>query len=463
MCGIAGWFDKNVNFTDKEKIINDMSKTLARRGPDDSGVYIKPPVCLIHRRLAVIDVANGRQPMTKKHKEKICTIAYNGELYNTAEIREELISHGYKFFTKSDTEVVLSSYMEWGEKCVDKLNGIFAFGVYDESEKKLFLARDRIGVKPLFFYEYESGLLFGSEIKTLLANPLVKPVVDEQGLTELFFMLPGRTLGQGIFKGIKEILPGECAVYDGERLIKKRYFTLKAKEHTSDVNKSMTEVRELLTDAVERQLISDVPLCCFLSGGLDSSIISYIASEYNKKHGLPQIDTYSVDYTDNAKYFQKSLFQPTPDSEFIDIMVNHINSNHHNVVIDNRDLFYALEKAVDARDIPAMADVDSSLLLFCGKIKEDFTVGLSGECADELFGGYPWYFNKEILFEECFPWARSLDIRRSVLKKGFLPKGEEYVKEKYTDTCKNTDKLPTDTKLEARKREMYYLKFYWFM
>ena len=400
MCGIAGWFDKNVNFTDKEKIINDMSKTLARRGPDDSGVYIKPPVCFIHRRLAVIDVANGRQPMTKKHKEKICTIAYNGELYNTAEIREELISHGYKFFTKSDTEVVLSSYMEWGEKCVDKLNGIFAFGVYDESEKKLFLARDRIGVKPLFFYEYESGLLFGSEIKTLLANPLVKPVVDEQGLTELFFMLPGRTLGQGIFKGIKEILPGECAVYDGERFIKKRYFTLKAKEHTSDVNKSMTEVRELLTDAVERQLISDVPLCCFLSGGLDSSIISYIASEYNKKHGLPQIDTYSVDYTDNAKYFQKSLFQPTPDSEFIDIMVNHINSNHHNVVIDNRDLFYALEKAVDARDIPAMADVDSSLLLFCGKIKEDFTVGLSGECADELFGGYPWYFNKEILFEE---------------------------------------------------------------
>ncbi len=463
VCGIAGWFDKKINFTDKEKIISDMSKTLARRGPDDSGVYVKPPVCLIHRRLAVIDVENGRQPMTKRHKDKICTIAYNGELYNTAEIREELISHGYEFSTKSDTEVVLSSYMEWGEKCVDKLNGIFAFGVYDENEKTLFLARDRIGVKPLFFYEYESGLLFGSEIKTLLANPLVKPVLDEQGLTELFFMLPGRTLGQGIFKGIKEILPGECAFYDGERVSRKRYFTLKAREHTSDVKKSMTEVRELLTDAVERQLISDVPLCCFLSGGLDSSIISYIASEYNKKHGLPKIDTYSVDYTDNAKYFQKSLFQPTPDSEFIDIMVNHINSNHHNVVIDNKDLFYALEKAVDARDIPAMADVDSSLLLFCGKIKEDFTVGLSGECADELFGGYPWYFNKEILFEECFPWARSLDIRRSVIKKGFLPKGEEYVKEKYTDTCKNTDKLPTDTKLEARMREMFCLNFYWFM
>ena len=353
--------------------------------------------------------------------------------------------------------------MEWGAGCVDKLNGIFAFGVYDENEKKLFLARDRIGVKPLFFYQYESGLIFGSEIKTLLANPLVKPVLDEQGLTELFFMLPGRTLGQGIFKGIKEILPGECAFYDGERLIKKRYFTLKAKEHTADIKTSMAEVRELLTDAVERQLISDVPLCCFLSGGLDSSIISYIASEYNKKHGLHKIDTYSVDYTDNAKYFQKSLFQPTPDSEFIDIMVNHINSNHHNVVIDNRDLFYALEKAVDARDIPAMADIDSSLLLFCGKIKEDFTVGLSGECADELFGGYPWYFNKEILFEECFPWARSLDIRRSVLKKGFLPKGEEYVKEKYTDTCKNTDKLPTDTRLEARMREMFCLNFYWFM
>ena len=463
MCGIAGWFDKSVKFREQEKIIDNMSKTLERRGPDDSGVYIHSPVCLIHRRLAVIDPENGKQPMLKKHNNRTCTIAYNGELYNTSEIREELISNGYGFDTKTDTEVVLASYMCWGDKCVEKLNGIFAFGIYDEDKRTLFLARDRIGVKPLFFYEYDNGLLFGSEIKTLLANPLVKPVIDEQGLMELLFVSPGRTLGQGIYKNIKELLPGECAFYDGNRISRRRYFTLKAREHTSDITQSMNEVRELLTDSVERQLISDVPLCCFLSGGLDSSIISYIASEYNKRNNLKPIDTYSVDYVDNAKYFQKSLFQPTPDSEFIGIMVNAISSHHHNVVIDNTDLFYALEKAVDARDFPGMVDVDSSLLLFCGKIKEDFTVGVSGECADELFGGYPWYHNKDILFEDCFPWSRSLDIRRSILKKGFLPKGEEYVREKYLDTCRNTDKLPTDSKLDSRMREMFSLNFYWFM
>ena len=463
MCGIAGWFDKRVKFEEQTKTIDNMSKTLERRGPDDGGVYINSPVCLIHRRLAVIDPENGRQPMIKKHNNRTCSIAYNGELYNTSEIRDELISNGYVFDTKTDTEVVLASYMCWGDKCVEKLNGIFAFAVYDEEKRTLFLARDRIGVKPLFFYEYDNGLLFGSEIKALLANPIVKPVIDEQGLMELFFVSPGRTLGQGIYKNVMELLPGECALYDGNKISRRRYFTLKAREHHSDIKESMNEVRELLVDAVERQLISDVPLCCFLSGGLDSSIISYIASEYNKRNGLKPIDTYSVDYVDNAKYFQKSLFQPTPDSEFIGIMVDAISSNHHNVVIDNTDLFYALEKAVDARDFPGMVDVDSSLLLFCGKIKEDFTVGLSGECADELFGGYPWYHNKDILFEDCFPWSRSLDIRRSILKNGFLPKGEEYVREKYLDTCKNTDKLPTDSKLDSRMREMFSLNFYWFM
>ena len=206
-----------------------------------------------------------------------------------------------------------------------------------------------------------------------------------------------------------------------------------------------------------------MPLCCFLSGGLDSSIISYTAAEYNKRNGLKAIDTYSVDYKDNDKYFQKSLFQPTPDSEFIGIMADAIGSEHHSVVIDNRELFYALKQAVDARDLPGMTDVDSSLLLFCGRIKENFTVALSGECADELFGGYPWYHNSNILFEECFPWSRSLDIRRSVLKSGFLPKGEEYVKQRYLDTCMNTEKLPTDSRLDARMREMFSLNFYWFM
>ncbi|MDD6488221.1 MAG: asparagine synthase (glutamine-hydrolyzing) [Clostridia bacterium] len=463
MCGIAGWYDIKKNLRNEIPTINRMSESLSRRGPDDSGIYFNTPVCLMHRRLAVIDVENGTQPMAKCHNERTCTIVYNGELYNTDELRNELKSAGFTFSTSSDTEVVLASYMKWGEDCVYKLNGIFAFAVWNEDEKKLYIARDRIGVKPLFFYEYNGGFIFASEVNTLLKNPIVKPEIDEQGLYEIFLIGPGRTLGQGIYKNIGELLPGEYAIYNGEKLTRKRYFTLKAREHTSDVYKTIYDVRELITDSIERQLVSDVPLCCFLSGGLDSSIISYVAAKHNERKGMKPIDTYSIDYTDNEKYFQKSLFQPTPDSDFIGIMVDAIKSEHHSVTIDNYSLFEALIPAVDARSFPGMVDVDSSLLLFCKKIKEDFTVALSGECADELFGGYPWYHNKEILFDENFPWSRSLEVRHSILKKGFLAHGDEYVHQKYLDTCNNTDKLPTDSKLEARMREMFSLNFYWFM
>lgn len=463
MCGIAGWFDNNKNLNEEQKTIDAMSQSIARRGPDDSGIFLNKSVCLIHRRLAVIDVENGKQPMTKNHNNRTCTIVYNGELYNTAELREELKIQGYTFSTTSDTEVVLAAFMRWGKDCVYKFNGIFAFAIWDEDEKKLFIARDRIGVKPLFFYQYREGFIFASEIACLLKNPTVKPEIDEKGLYEIFLIGPGRTLGQGIFKGIGELLPGECAVYDGKVLNRYRYFTLKAKEHTSDEKQTINEVRDLVTDSIERQLVSDVPLCCFLSGGLDSSIISYVAAKYNERHGLKPVDTYSVDYTDNEKFFRKSLFQPTPDSEFIGIMADEIHSEHHSVTIDNVDLFNALTSALEARNVPGMVDVDSSLLLFCKKIKEDFTVGLSGECADELFGGYPWYHNKDILFDDNFPWSRSLDIRHSILKKDFLPKGNEYVRQRYLDTCNSTDKLSTDTPLDARMREMFSLNFYWFM
>ena len=463
MCGIAGWFDKSRNMKKEMPVISGMSKSLARRGPDDSGIAVREDICLIHRRLAVIDPENGAQPMTKPAKGGDLTIVYNGELYNTPELREELSNYGHSFITRSDTEVVLTAYMQWGENCAGHLNGIFAFAVYDEPKGRLYLARDRIGVKPLFFSHYNEGLLFASEINTLLQNPLVEPVINEEGLYELLLIGPGRTLGQGVYRDISELLPGEWALYDGVRLQRQRYYTLTAREHTETPQQSIEHVRALITDAVERQLVSDVPLCCFLSGGLDSSIISHIAAEKSRREGRGPIDTYSVDYKDNNKYFRSSLFQPTPDSEFIGTMSAAIGSRHHGVTINNELLFRSLKMAVDARDLPGMTDVDASLLLFCGVIKEDFTVALSGECADELFGGYPWYHNRDILFEDTFPWSRSPDVRRSVLKAGILPHGEEYVRQRYLDTCIHTDKLPQDSPTDRRMREMFSLNFYWFM
>ena len=462
MCGIAGWFSDKERINGNTDTIARMSETLCRRGPDEHGTFLDNNVCMLHRRLTVIDPETGKQPMSAAIGDNNITIVYNGELYNTEDLRKDLLAYGHSFNGHSDTEVLLKSYIQWGGKCVEKLNGIFAFAVYDSRDNSLFMARDPIGVKPFFYYKYNGGILFASEIKALLANPLVKPQIDEYGLMEIFFIGPGRTNGGGIFKGVGELLPGECATYQDGKLDKKRYFKVTAAEHTHDRKQTIEHVRYLLTDAIERQLVSDVPLCTFLSGGLDSSIISNVAANYFKKRNKI-LDTYSVNYVDNKKYFQKSLFQPNSDEDFIDIMVNHIGSNHHQVILENTDLYEALFDSVNARDLPGMVDVDSSLLLFCREVKKDFTVALSGECADELFGGYPWYHNEDILFEECFPWSRSQAIRRSILKDGVLPHGEEYVHARYSDTVSQTDTLPSDTPHQKRMREMFMLNFNWFM
>ncbi|MBQ1507308.1 MAG: asparagine synthase (glutamine-hydrolyzing), partial [Ruminococcus sp.] len=345
----------------------------------------------------------------------------------------------------------------------EKLNGIFAFAVFRSDSRSVFLCRDRIGVKPFFYYEYDGGLIFGSEIKTLLANPRVKPVIDESGLYEIFFLGPARTPSNGIFKGVKELMPGECAVYENNRLSRRRYFTIEAKEHTDSESETIEKTRFLLTDAIERQLISDVPMCFLLSGGLDSSIIVQTASRYRKERKLGKITTYSVEYDDNRKFFKRSKFQPNADYEFISMMVKSADTRHNEVILDNYQLVDALNDSVKARDLPGYVDVDSSLLLFCNEIRRDFTVALSGECADELFGGYPWYHNRDILFEDCFPWSRSQKIRSYILKDGVLSKGEEYVRQKYLDTIRSAPRLKTDNKLEARMKEMFYLNFYWFM
>ncbi len=463
MCGIAGWFDNHQDISEKQQQLRAMSAGLRRRGPDEHGEYIKRNCALLHRRLSVIDPENGQQPMSTLYLGEKYTIVYNGELYNTDDLRLELMVAGFSFSTRSDTEVLLKAYCYYKEKCVEKLNGIYAFAVLEEPSGRLFLCRDRIGVKPLFYHLYNDGIVFGSEIKAILKSGIVTPAIDEEGLNELFFLGPARTPGRSFLKGIGELLPGQYAIYDGDTLTCSRYYTLKARPHEDDEQATIEHTRYLLTDAIERQLVTDVPMCFFLSGGLDSSIICQTAANFRKRNNQPAIDTYSVEYRDNQQYFTASLFQPNADYDYIRLMVDSTGSNHHEVILDNEDLFNALYPSVIARDVPGYVDIDSSLLLFCREIKRDFTVALSGECADELFGGYPWYHNHEILFEDCFPWSREQGIRRQVLKDGLLPRGEEYVRQRYLDTVHSVDALPTDSPVDRRMREMFALNYYWFM
>lgn len=463
MCGIAGWIEKDCKMIERINALNKMSETLERRGPDENGIYVNGGTALIHRRLAVIDRENGKQPMAVSRGGVTYVIVYNGELYNAPELREELKSAGFHFRGHSDTEVVLKACIHYGENAPEKLNGIFAFALYRSDDKSVFLCRDRIGVKPLFYSEYNKGLVFGSEIKALLAGGIVKPQIDEQGLNEIFFLGPARTPSCGVFKGVHELNPGECALYKNGRLRRRTYFSLEAHEHRENEAQTIEKTRFLLTDAIERQLVSDVPMCFFLSGGLDSSIIVKTAAEFHRAHKLGRINTFSVEYRDNRRYFKKSRFQPSPDYEFIQLMAKNAGVKHSEIMLDNTLLADALHDSVDARDLPGYVDVDSSLLLFCREIKRDYTVALSGECADELFGGYPWYFNREILFEDCFPWSPSQDVRRKILKDGVLKNGEEYVRQRYLDTVNAVPKLKGESKLESRMREMFALNFYWFM
>ena len=459
MCGIAGAVSFIEDMREDMKIYEKMQHALLRRGPDQRGMVLKRQAALIHTRLAVIDIDGGRQPMSFGRY----TIVYNGELYNTEELRREL-EGDFGFTTHSDTEVVLKSYIKWGSTCVDRFNGIFALAVWDEEEQRLFLARDRIGVKPLFYYDTGTRLIFASELPSLLEHPLVPHEIDAEGAAELLLMAPGRTMGCGVIRGVKEVKPGWCGYYTAEGTKLWEYWRLRAYELHESFEDTAEHVRELVLDSVRRQLVSDVPVCTFLSGGLDSSLISSVAAAELKKQGR-QLTTLSVDYRNNEKYFRSSHFQPDSDPEYIDCMAEYLGTDHHNIVLDTADLAKALDDAVEARGLPGMADVDSSMLLFCREIKKYGTVALSGECADEIFGGYPWYRDEDIRMTDGFPWAQSTAYRSRFLCDRYAREIDagDYVYSAYRRTADYAMKLPDDSPLEYRMREMTQLNFHWFM
>ncbi len=466
MCAISGIIRFGGLDTEPAAAARKMAAVLKRRGPDDDGYYISPKseALLVHTRLAVIDPENGAQPMLYAEGGRKLALVYNGELYNTAELRALLEARGHKFSTNTDTEAVLRAYAEWGADCLSRMNGIFAFAVWDEAARSLFIARDRIGVKPFYYTLYNGALYFASEIKGLLSCG-VPAELDADGVREIMLLGPAIPCGSGVLKGVFELKPAECAVYDERGLRKHIYWDYGCEGGTNESFDEVKEhVRSLVTDAITRQTVSDVPLCTFLSGGLDSSLISSVTARRFAEQGR-RLHTFSVEYRDNAKYFKAGKFQPNSDDEYIQIMAKYLGTEHHRVIIDTPELVEALYTSTEARDLPGMADVDSSLLLFCKKVREFSTVALSGECADEIFGGYPWYRDKDIRMTDGFPWSQSTVYRAGLTRREFVPNekaAQEYVYAKYLDTIGRAESegLPP---LEKRMREMMRLNMEWFM
>ena len=460
MCAIAGLIGLNP----EKMTLDHMLQTMVRRGPDGKGVYREGICTLLHARLAIIDPAGGKQPMEFSFRGEHYTLVYNGELYNTEELRRELRTLGHEFQGHSDTEILLHAYAQWGEACLERLNGIFAFGIWERKGRRLFLARDRIGVKPLFYKQHEEGLIFASEIKTILAYPTVEAVLDEQGAAEILLLGPGRTPGSGVFRDIFEVEPGCCGYYQDGCFEIRHYWKLTDREHRESFEDTAAYVRYLVEDSIRRQMVSDVPIGTFLSGGLDSSIISAICAGQLRKRG-ERLRTYSVDYTDNDKYFEPGKFQPESDGDYIRIMVDTIDTDHQWTILGYEALLEAMEDATIARDLPGMADVDFSLLAFCREIRRDVKVALSGECADEIFGGYPWYRDPEIREADGFPWAQNTSYRIQILAPELCGKIDPaaYIHDKYLQTCSESDILPENSREERRMKEMVNLNFRWFM
>lgn len=467
MCSIAGFSHFSEDYLrrapEKEAILKAMNHRLKHRGPDEDGILLTSHCGLAHTRLSILDPEMGKQPMSANLKGHQASICFNGEIYNMPALKERLRTEGIRFESNCDTEVLLYGYLLHGIEFVKECNGIFAFSIWDEILQKLYLVRDRLGVKPLFYTIINDTLVFSSEPKGLFCYPGIKPVADLTSLREIFGLGPAKSYGKGVFQGVSEVLPGHYLEFD-DCLTDHCYWQLESRPHTDSYEETLEKTRFLVTDAIKMQMLSDVPICSFLSGGIDSSIVAAVCSNALRDRGM-QLSTYSFDFVGNEKFFTANAFQPSEDRPFVDRMTAFLGTRHTYLECDNSGLLTNLYKAVDARDLPCMADVEGSMLFFCEQVAKHHKVALTGECADEIFGGYPWFHKKECFESDLFPWSMDFTPRCAFLKDEVLKllNLEDYARSVCAASTAETPYLMTGTSEEKRRREISYLNLRWFM
>ncbi len=451
MCGIV--YKSNFYTDTKYNDFISACEKLNHRGPDEFGYLFTKSHSFGHKRLSIIDIENGKQPMSILNHHLI----YNGELYNVEDLKKTLKKDNIFLENHSDTLLLLKLLMKYKEKALNQLNGIFSF-VYTDGDS-VMAVRDMFGVKPLYYTMIDKDIFIASEIKSILEYKH-EAVVNTEGLCELLGMGPSHSQGKTVYKDIYEVKPGHMLLFDKNKgLQMKRYYQLKAYPVNLTYQETVDKVRKLLDKAIQRQMISDVGISCFLSGGLDSSIISTIASKHVEK-----LDTFSIDYEDNIKDFKPNSFEITSDRDYAKKVSEAIKSTHHPVTIDNDTLVDYLKKAVDLKDSPGMTDIDSSMIFLAKNISKFHKVSLSGEAADEVFAGYPWYYKKE-KESKTFPWIRNIDYKESLLNEEYKNKLklEEYVKKEYQMAIEEAPVLKSDTKTDIKHRRLCYLNIKYFM
>lgn len=460
MCGITGWVSFERDLHSASATVDAMTETMSCRGPDDRGTWINGPAALGHRRLAIIDLPGGRQPMTADTPQGTVALVYSGETYNFTELRRELTGRGHRFTTDSDTEVVLRGYLEWGEAVAERLNGMYAFALWDGRHDKLVMIRDRMGIKPFYYYETPDGVLFGSEPKAILANPLARARVGLDGLRELFAFV--KTPGHAVWDGMREVEPGTVVTVDRNGLRRHVYWQLETRPHTDSKDDSIAHVRSLLDDIVRRQLVADVPRCTLLSGGLDSSAMTAIAARQLAANG-ETVRSFAVDFVGQADNFVADELRTTPDTPYVHDVARASGTDHRDIVLDSHALADPEVRAqvIRARDIPmGFGDMDASLYLLFRSIREHSTVALSGESADEVFGGYLQFFDEEARRANTFPWlvrfaqhfGDDSDVLRPDLTAALdLP---SYIQDSYDTAVTGVQRLDGESDFEFRMRKI---------
>jgi asparagine synthase (glutamine-hydrolysing) len=457
---MTGWVDYSRDLTRERPVIEAMTETMACRGPDAAGVWLRRDVALGHRRLAVIDLAGGVQPMVVSTPSGDVAMVYTGEAYNFTELRRELIAEGHSFETSSDTEVVLRGYLEWGESLADRLNGMYAFAIWDSRERKLVMIRDRMGVKPFYFYATPHGVLFGSEPKAVFANPMAPREIDLEGLREL--IVPVKTPGTAVWKGMREVGAGTIVTVDDHGIRERTYWRLESRLHTDDLATTVANVRGLLDDTVRRQLVADVPECVLLSGGLDSSAITALSA---RELSTP-VRSFAVDFTDQDANFTPSDMHPTRDTPYAHEVAEYVGSDHTDIVLDHRQLSDPglRRKVIAALELPVggLEQAGSMYLLFTA-IRQQSTVALSGESADEIFGGYRQFHDPQIQRTDAFPWvaigAAWTDASGYILTPALREALDldTYLQDRYTDAVAEVERLSAEDDFTHRMRVMSYL------
>jgi asparagine synthase (glutamine-hydrolysing) len=463
MCGIAGWVSFERDLRPEQHTIDEMTETMSCRGPDDRGTWVVEHAALGHRRLAIIDVPGGRQPMSVPTPDGPVAMVYSGEAYNFSELRAELLARGHRFDTRSDTEVVLHAYLEWGDAVAERLNGMYAFAIWDAREDKLVMIRDRMGIKPFYFYETSDGVLFGSEPKAILANPLAERTVSLDGLREIFAFI--KTPGNAVWEGMREVEPGTVVTVTRAGVRTTAYWSLRTLPHPDDQDTSVAHVRELLEDIVRRQLVADVPRCTLLSGGLDSSAMTAIAATQLAESGQT-VRSFAVDFVGQTERFVPDSLRPTPDTPFVHDVAANSSTEHQDIVLDSEQLADpdVRSKVVCARDIPVgLGDMDASLYLLFKAIRQHSTVALSGESADEVFGGYKQFFDADAISGRTFPWLVNYgddlgdDHRILTPDLGESLNLPDYIQDSYTSSVAAIQRLDGESDLEWQMRKMCYL------